>query len=46
MRRVIHGEDSASRRRNACVVRAVFVLYLTLIVAGIAFYAVIGLAHN
>jgi hypothetical protein len=26
--------------------RAVFVLYLTIIVAGIAFYAVIGLTHQ
>ncbi|MGH2451268.1 MAG: hypothetical protein ACRDGE_08360 [Candidatus Limnocylindria bacterium] len=26
--------------------RGVFALYLTLIVAGVAFYAVIGLTHN
>jgi hypothetical protein len=28
------------------VMRAVFVLYLALIVSGIAFYAVIGLTHH
>jgi hypothetical protein len=27
-------------------VRAIFVLYLTIIVAGLAFYTVIGLTHH
>ena len=33
-----HGEGAA--------MRAVFVVYLTLVVSGIAFYAVIGMVHH
>jgi hypothetical protein len=38
--------DGALLRANAGSMRAMFVVYVVLIVAGIAFYSVIGLIHN
>jgi hypothetical protein len=36
----------ASRHEEHAPVRAMFVLYMALIVAGIGFYVVIGLTHH
>jgi hypothetical protein len=40
------GRGAPGRASNSSQVRAVFVLYLTLIWAGIVFYTVIGLTHH
>jgi hypothetical protein len=40
------GRGAPSRASNSSPVRVVFVLYLTLIWAGIVFYTVIGLTHH
>jgi hypothetical protein len=39
-------EEPSARSRTSSPVRAVFVLYLTLIWAGIVFFTVIGLTHH
>jgi hypothetical protein len=39
-------QDRDRARRSWTPMRAMFVVYLTLIVSGIVFFAVIGLTHN